>query len=267
MGERRVRRAVFSGAVGFIKSIGHNLFVASGSTMHILNMQGAIVEDAEIPPGVLRDVFRLGDFVLLSMDCGHHFLRLGESAVHRLELPVCVMKGGASVLFATGNMLSILDAPGLSRCLATVPEDILDFAELRDGVYILLEAHVVCINPLDGKDAVPRPVEFLSHLEFVSMDSDGNETLVLESVGELLVCRQTSFWAVKKPQGYRRHRVAGELLIVLSDEVELYVLASGQRHARFRVSADLVSYDAHRMRLWMYSGCLYEVDVASPFNP
>lgn len=271
MAEKRIRKASFSGKVEYLKCIGDELFIVSGGMMHILNMYGVIVEDVKLPPGTLMDVFRSGDLIFVRMKrSGCYYFKLGDVSVSRIGLDARVMKAYENVLFLDGNSMFVLEVPSLiNKLLMTMPSEVVDFVEVASKIYVLFKTHLCFIQkPLYHEDRVLlEHVECLSHLTFTCIKSNGNDFLVLEAPEELVVYgMDASFWLLRKSSGYHGYEVSDQFLIMLSDSIEMYRLDDGVRFAKLCVRTSVLSHDACRRRLWIYSKSLYEVDVTKPFE-
>lgn len=268
---KRIRRAVFNMSVRYLECIMDELFIVSMDVLHILNMHGAMIEDPRLPPGSVEEIFRFRDLVFVRMNGSeYHYFRLGCTEVERVKCPARVMKAGRNLMSSDGNVLSVLDPCTFeSKCSVAMPEDVVDFAEVDSGVYVLLRSHLcfVCGPLCSDRETSVRPLEWLSHLPFTSARSNGRDVLVLETHEDLVVCGgSTSPWLVKKPQGYRRHKISSSFLTVLSSAVELYNLSDGKRFGRFCIWAEFVSCDENRRKLWIYAQELYEVDITTPLE-
>ncbi|UYI27547.1 putative WD40 domain-containing protein [Encephalitozoon cuniculi] len=262
-----IRKALFNGNILHMELIECDLFMCIGNTLHILNMNGLIREDVSLPSDGVKEIFKHKGIVFLRIDEDeYYYFRLDSPILMRIGWDIEKMHANNNAIFSCGCSISSIDLPVVRpRHIVTMPGNIIDFAEVGPDIYVLLEAHLCLIqNWHQNREGVLiRPVEFLSHLKFVSMASNGSDFIILESNHEVVVYGGRALGSIRKSEDWQGLKVFSTILVfLLSDSIELYCPNTCKMLARLNFTPKAITYDSYRKRMWLYSDVLYEIDTS-----
>ncbi|AFN82927.1 hypothetical protein EROM_041630 [Encephalitozoon romaleae SJ-2008] len=262
-----IRTALFSSDILHIEFIECDLFMCVGSTLYILNMKGLIREDVSLPSNEVREIFKFKDVVFLQIEKhGYYYFKIDSPMLTKARWGIEKMHVNSNAIFSHGCVIFFLDSSTLQpNHIVTMPSKIIDFAEVGSDIYVLVETHLCMIQnwKLNRENVLIKSIEFLSHLKFVSVVSNGLDLLVLENSYEMVVYGKEVLRPIKKKSNYQGFKVFGTLFILLlSDSVELYCSVTHKMLTKLCFTPKAIAYDSYRRRLWLHSDFLYEIDVS-----
>lgn len=262
-----IRTALFSSDILHIEFIECDLFICVGSTLYILNMKGLIREDVSLPSNEVKEIFKFKDVVFLQIEkYGYYYFKIDNPMLMKVGWKIEKMHVNSNVIFSYGCVVSFLDSSTFQPShIVTMPSKIIDFAEVGSDIYVLVETHLCMVQnwKLNRGNVLIKPIEFLSHLKFISITSNGLDLLILENSYEVIVYGKEVLRPIKKKSNYQGFKVFGTLFILLlSDSMELYCSGTHKMLTKLCFTPKAVTYDSYRRRLWLYSDFLYEIDIS-----
>lgn len=266
-----IRKAIFSSTISYMQFADCCLFMCIGQRLYILNMDGVEIEDVDLPSGQVRELFKHKDMVFLFIEGhGYYHFRLNDSRVTQLEWKAEKMRAGSNVLFSCGGTLSLLDLPtSRPEHIVTVPENIVDFAEVGPDIYILLPSHLCLVHgwARPSSRTSIRPIEFLSNLGFISMSSSASGFLALENSHTVVIYKKGAARSAGKALDCRGYKLFDDFLVIQQPaSMELYSLDCCKMLMKLDFRSKAIAYDSRRKMLWVYSDSLYEIDVSGPLS-
>lgn len=254
--KKKNQRIFFQKKVDHIEFSEENLFVVSGETVHVLNFKGKMIRDFQIG-NKIQGIISFNDVLVFKMVSGQNYAASFEGdALYLLPSIIQKIKSGTYLIYSTKTQIYIFGRGSLKpKCVLSVKEDIIDFAEHEDQLYILFKDRVCrCQIPENNTCYVIfKELEMFSRMGFVRLESNSQGSIILESQSELVIYNPNGkIWTAPKLSGFTKFEVNHKFLMVLSDTIQIFSLQTGDLKVSLRP----------QYHLRIYSDTLYEISIS-----
>ncbi|EPR79775.1 hypothetical protein SLOPH_608, partial [Spraguea lophii 42_110] len=254
--ERFVIPRKISANIEYFHCSSKKLIISAKNKIWIISLNGKIYSEISIIEKIL-EIKTYKSYVIIKMESGYYYFILGDKTITKIDLEIKQIIVKKHIYFLWNNNIyrtSSLKNIHNSELVETFKYPILGFTILENYFIYFLKDKVII-----SKDDISEEISCLAGIEIISV-SEYLHWMIIETDKHLIIYSlYKDPIAIQKPEIYYGVVRGKYILYILSDNINIHSMISGNKISSLKLTAFSGSYDDVTDTLWLYSTIFYEI--------